>query len=131
MTNLAHKGFVVGKLREDAIGIDRGGWLVGSFFPQEGRDSDRHVREMEVKYWEYSPGGAGQHGLKVSATLEWSMILTGSTVAQLGEEEVILSAGDYVLIMPNTPNNLVSRVVEKVAAVTVKAPSDPAAKKLL
>lgn len=121
-------GYIVGQLRDDADRIGRGGWLLGSFFPEVGIDSDRHVGMIEVKYWEFAPGDESGHSMKTSSTVEWSLILSGSTHARLGEDRVLLNAGDYVLIRPGTPNNLVDRVIHPVRAVTVKAPSDPSAK---
>jgi mannose-6-phosphate isomerase-like protein (cupin superfamily) len=122
-------GFVVGSIRQDAVVLGRSGWILGSFFPEVGDGSERRTGEIEVKYWEYLPGEASGHGAKSSATVEWSYILTGSTLAQLDGREVVLNAGDYVLIHPGTPNNLVSKVLEPISAITVKAPSDPSAKK--
>jgi hypothetical protein len=49
----------------------------------------------------------------------------------IGVEELILSGGDYVLIHPGTPNNTVLEVLEDARILTVKAPSDPAAKRVI
>lgn len=117
-----------GHLPADADSIGRGGWVVGSFFPESGQDGVRHTEQLEVKYWGYPKGEQTHHGTKVSETIEWSMILTGTVLARVGDEELKLGAGDYVLIHPGTPNNLVSEVLESVSAITVKAPSNPTAK---
>lgn len=124
-------GFVVGSIVDDAASVGRGGWLLGSFFDAEGSDAARYAAELKVKYWEYQPGQEGSHSPKVSATLEWSFVISGSTTALLGGDEVTLHAGDYVVIHPGTSNNLVHRVREPIRAITVKAPSDPSAKRIV
>ncbi|MGV9794952.1 cupin domain-containing protein [Gordonia sp. NPDC003422] len=101
---------------------------MGSFFPQTGPDMLRHTGQLEVKYWSYEKGSDTKHGIKTSDTTEWSMILSGVVIAHVGDQELKLAGGDYILIHPGTPNDLVSQVVETVEAITVKAPSDPAAK---
>lgn len=122
-------GFVMGRLPSDAVELGRGGWILGSFFPTVGQDSERHVEEVEVKYWTFSQGEEKSHHTKISDTTEWTMVLEGSTVAMIDGKEFELNAGDYVLLRPGTPNNLVARVPRWVTALTVKAPSDPHAKR--
>jgi mannose-6-phosphate isomerase-like protein (cupin superfamily) len=123
--------YVVGQISADAAELGRGGWIVGSFFEPQSTEGARHCADLEVKYWHYSRGGGKTHGTKSSSTTEWSFILQGKTRAVIGNEVLELNAGSYVLIHPNTPNNLVSDVLEDVIAITVKAPSDPQAKRLL
>lgn len=125
------KGFVTGSLTTDAIEIDRGGWVIGSFFPDSATGASRHTGDLEIKYWEFEPGSEGSHGQKLSGTTEWSLILEGSVVSLLDGEEISLESGDYALIHPGTPNNLVHRVTTRVKAITVKAPSDPSAKQAI
>jgi mannose-6-phosphate isomerase-like protein (cupin superfamily) len=123
--------YLVGSLSGDSIDLGRGGWLLGSFFDVAGPDAARHVEELEVKYWEFVPGEESVHQLKTSSTIEWSLILRGRTRARIGEADVILGSGDYVLIRPGVPNNLVAEVLVPIAALTIKSPSDPAAKVLV
>lgn len=123
--------FVVGRLADDAEGLGRGGWILGSFFDATAEDGDRHTNEMEVKYWKYEVGDEKTHSEKVSATLEWSFILSGSVTARLDGKDTLLHAGDYVIIHPEVPNNLVQEVHQAVTAITVKAPSDPGAKRVI
>ncbi len=123
--------YVVGSMEQDATQIDRGGWIIGSFFPKDGDDGSRNCDALEVKYWSFDPGGADAHGEKVSSTVEWTYLLSGRVRARIGDETVELAGGDYVLIHPGTPNNVVAEVLESTVAITVKAPSRPDAKKLL
>jgi quercetin dioxygenase-like cupin family protein len=126
-----HAGYVSGSMKEDADRLGRGGWIAGTFFSDDEGEHVRATDVLEVKYWSFSPGGEHSHETKTSDTLEWSAILEGKVRALLGDEEKVLSAGDYVLIHPGTPNNLVLEVLDDVIAVTVKAPSDPSAKKVV
>jgi mannose-6-phosphate isomerase-like protein (cupin superfamily) len=112
----------------DAERLARGGWLLGVFFGDDPHEGPRATEALEVKYWTATPDGSVDHPTKISETTEWSVILSGRVTARLGADEVELRAGDYVLIHPGTPNNLVATVMEDVAAITVKAPSDPTAK---
>jgi len=114
---------LVGHIKSDAEQLGRGGWLIGSFFPEDGEGSERRLDEIEVKYWEFLPGQESGHARKKSATVEWTLILSGSTLALLGEnEQMVLNAGDYIVIHPGTPNNLVHKVLERVIGITVIIP---------
>lgn len=121
-------GYVVGRLMEDAKRLDRRGWVVGSFFPRESDDPYRNSESLEVKYWSYPRGGGAEHGAKSSSTTEWTFIISGRSRALLDDSVIELTGGDYVLIHPGTRNNLVAEVLEEMTAITIKAPSDPAAK---
>jgi quercetin dioxygenase-like cupin family protein len=123
--------YVAGALKTDAHRIGRGGWILGVFFADDPKEAIRATDLLEVKYWSFERGGGQTHAPKISETLEWSLILSGKVKALLGGDELILSAGDYVLIHPGTPNNLVAAVLEDTVALTIKAPSNPRAKKSL
>jgi mannose-6-phosphate isomerase-like protein (cupin superfamily) len=124
-------GYVTGSLREDAERLGHRGWVAGVFFADDAAEAARATEALEVKYWSYERGGGQSHPAKVGATIEWSLILSGRVVARLGDEHVELGAGDYALIHPGTPNDMVAEVLEDVTAITVKAPSDPSAKRPL
>lgn len=49
----------------------------------------------------------------------------------VSDNEIELTQGDYIVIEPGTPNNTVAEILEDVAGLTIKAPSDPSAKKLV
>lgn len=90
----------------------------------------RRTNDLEIKYWEY-PKGPTDHDCKVSTSIEATFILKGATKAEVDGEEIILNSGDYVIIQPGTPNNTVVEALDNVAGLTVKAPSDPDAKKVI
>jgi hypothetical protein len=114
-----------GTFRDDARqGVNRG-WIVGSFMA----DGPRRTEKVEIKYWEY-PVGPTRHERKVSGIIEATFILKGRTLAEIGESQLVLEAGDYVVICPNTPNNTVLEILEDAAGLTVKAPSDTSAKRV-
>lgn len=118
--------YYVGSYRDDGLNEPNRGWIVGKF-----KDSPpRQNNEVEIKYWEF-PAGPTDHPLKSSEIIECTFILSGSSRAMIGDDEIILKAGDYVVIQPGTPNNLVTDILEPIVGLTVKAPSDPSAKKVL
>jgi quercetin dioxygenase-like cupin family protein len=88
------------------------------------------VDDVEIKYWEFDPGPTG-HGTKESQTFECTFILDGETIALVGGRETRLAEGQYIVISPGTPNNLIKYVVRRVRGLTVKAPSDPGAKQVI
>lgn len=114
----------IGKYAED--NQENRGWFIGSFMANEASKTDA----VEIKYAEF-PIGPTNHGLKTSATYECSIFIEGKSKAVIDGKEYILSAGDYVAIQPNTPNNLVADILEPVKVFTVKAPCDPNAKKMI
>lgn len=124
-------GFIAGSLSDDAAQLARNGWTVGSFFEKGSEESDRYTESLEVKYWEFASGEGKSHSAKLSATTEWTYIISGELHSEVGDKRVVLGAGDYILIHPGVPNNLVAEVVRDTKAITVKAPSDPAAKKII
>lgn len=118
--------YYIGSYREDALNEPNNGWIVGKFKDFLPRKND----EVEIKYWEF-PIGKTTHPLKESAIIECTIILTGKTRAIIDEKEAILNAGDYVVIHPGIKNNLVLEILEPATGLTIKAPSDPSAKKVL
>jgi len=117
-------GFTVGSYKNDAPA--HRGWFVGTFIEQGAA----RTGDVEIKYWEF-PLGPTSHETKVSAIFECTLLLTGRTRAVIDGQEVILSAGDYIAIEPGTPNNTVVEILESASGLTIKAPSDPNAKKVV
>lgn len=119
--------YYIGDFRDDALNGPNRGWILGTFKQDEPRKNDA----VEVKYWERKAGEAPNHPTKVSATIECTLILKGKTRCMVDGQETTLKAGDYIVIQPGTPNNTVVEVLEDAAGITIKAPSDPAAKKVI
>lgn len=121
------KTFYVGKLRDDALQGQNHGWVVGTFL----QDLSRQTEHMEVKYWEYPKGVPGHDTKSSSGVTEWIYILKGESRALLGDREIILRAGDYVLVHPGTVSNPLLEVLEDICGITVKSPSKPNAKQII
>jgi quercetin dioxygenase-like cupin family protein len=119
--------YYTGNLRDDALKGKHGGWVVGVYLD----DLKRRTQQIEVKYWEYPKGQATGHDTKTSTNTEWTYILEGKTRARVGDDELILRAGEHILIHPGTINNLVTEILEDIKGITVKSPSDPNAKKII
>lgn len=116
--------FYVGKYKADSQ--EYRGWFIGSFVESGPRKTD----DVEVKYWEFGAGPTG-HPMKVSSTLESTLILSGETEAEIDGERITLTGGDYVVIQPGIHNNLLVNVVRPTVGITIKAPSDVTAKKIV
>jgi len=121
------KAYYVGSFRDDGLNGPNRGWIVGAFMG----DAPRKNEAVEIKYWEYAAGAAVGHGTKVSSIIECTFILRGKTKCLIGNHEITLKAGDYIVIKPGTPNNTVTEILEDVAGLTIKAPSDPSAKQII
>lgn len=119
--------YYIGDYREDALNGPNRGWIVGTFI----ENSPRQNNEVEIMYWEFKAGEATNHPMKVSSIIECTLILKGKTKCLIDGEERILKAGDYIVIKPGVPNNNVFEILEDVAGITIKAPSDPSAKKVI
>lgn len=118
--------YYIGSYREDGLNEPNHGWIVGKFKDAPPRQNN----DVEIKYWEVDVG-ASDHPAKESAIIECTFILSGKTKGFVGDEDIILQSGDYIVIQPGTPNNLVAEILEPTIGLTIKAPSDPSAKKVL
>ena len=119
--------YYLGDFRKDGLDGPNRGWIVGTFIESEPRKNE----EVEIKYWEFKAGEEVGHGTKVSAIIECTFILKGRTRCLVGDDEIELKQGDYIVIQPGTPNNTVVEIIEDAVGLTIKAPSDPTAKKLV
>jgi mannose-6-phosphate isomerase-like protein (cupin superfamily) len=122
-----NNSYYVGSFREDGLNGPNRGWIVGTFIANAPRKNE----EVEIKYWEFKTGENVGHGTKVSAIIECTFILKGKTKCLIGDDIIELKQGDYIVIQPGTPNNTVAEILEDTAGLTIKAPSDPTAKKLV
>ncbi len=120
------KKFYIGDYKEDVIKENHGGWFIGKFMEVEPRKND----EVEVKYWEFGVGNPN-HDTKTSKTIECTLILEGEIEGYVDGEKVNLYGGQYIVIKPGTSNGFPKKVYKRVRGITIKAPSDPSAKKVL
>ncbi len=120
------KSFYHGSYRDDGLNDPNRGWIVGKFKDEPPRKNDA----LEIKYWEYKIGPT-DHPTKVSSIIECTFLLKGKIRGIIDEQEVVLNAGDYIVIEPGIVNNVVVEVLEDAQALTIKAPSDPSAKKIV
>jgi quercetin dioxygenase-like cupin family protein len=119
------RSFYHGSMERDSRGPYRG-WLLGSFVV----DHVRKVDELEIKYWEFDQG-LTDHPRKTSDIVEFTTLLEGMVRGEIDEEEILLRAGEYVIIPRGVPNNTVIEAIRPSRGLTVKAPSDPTAKRLV
>ncbi len=116
--------FYKGDFRNDAIDGNHRNWFVGKFLEEEPRKTEH----LEIKYWAYGKGESVNHPIKISCTIECTLILKGQITGTVAGRDVKLSSGEYVVISPGTPNGLPQQVLEDVQGLTIKAPCIPEAK---
>ena len=120
-------GYYIGNMRDDAKNGGHRGWVVGKFL-EEGKVAK--TDDVEILYWEFPPGKI-DHPTKVSTIIEITIILKGKIAGNIEEKPIIISQGEYIVIKPGTVNNIAQNALEDVVGITIKAPSDPSAKKVV
>jgi quercetin dioxygenase-like cupin family protein len=100
----------------------KNGWLVGRFM-----DGYRHSEEMCIKFWQFKKGEEKTHSMKYEIkAVECNILLEGEVRGIVDGNEIIFKAGEYIVIPPQTKNNIIIEVLkEPVKGFTVKAPSMP------
>ncbi len=99
-------------------------WFVGHFM----QGGYRKTEDMGLKYWKFNKGEEGAHKPKDGEPLstECTMIFSGRVRGTIAGEKITLAAGEYVIIPPKTPSNLVEEILEEPAiGLTIKAPNNP------
>jgi mannose-6-phosphate isomerase-like protein (cupin superfamily) len=127
---MEHKNFYQGNYEEEAEFVSTDPpktkwWFVGHFIPWGGC---RKTEAMGLKYWKFSKGEEALHKPKKGepGATECTMIFKGSVRGTIDGEQITLSAGEYVIIRPNTPSNLIEKVLEEpLVGLTIKAPNKP------
>lgn len=119
------ESFYIGNFKNDAETSGHKNWFIGEFI----KEGARKTKAVEIKYWEFESGQTS-HKTKIQGTIECTIILKGEIEGEVDGQEIKLQKGDYVVIKPGTPNNLVKHVVSLVKGLTIKAPSDPSAKEI-
>jgi len=110
--------YYVGSYKEDGLNGPNRGWIVGN----ANFDLSRTTEAVGIKYWQFQVGPT-DHPTKVSSVVECTFILKGKVRGIIDEQEVILSAGDYIVIQPGVKNNTVIEILEAAEGLTIKAPS--------
>jgi mannose-6-phosphate isomerase-like protein (cupin superfamily) len=109
----------MGKLK---TGGNKRGWIFGSFREIK---SLAKTNDFELKYWFFKKGEEALHEPKfqVLAT-EYNFIMRGKIKGRVGDKkDIILEAGDYIVIRPGEIVNLQQEIIEDVEGITIKAPS--------
>lgn len=119
--------YYIGDIRKDSLNGKNHGWVVGTFM-DEGLVQKND--EVEIKYWEF-PVGKIDHPTKISSVIEITLILEGSMSGEVDGKRIVLKKGDYIVIKPGTTNNTARYALEKVAGITIKAPSVMNSKKVV
>lgn len=119
--------YYIGDIEHDAKNDGYRGWVVGSFLP---KDWVRKVDEVEILYWSFPPGKIN-HPTKTSSIVEVTIILEGSIEGDIDNIPLVLKKGQYIVIKPGTINNIAQNALENVVGLTIKAPSDTTAKKVI
>jgi quercetin dioxygenase-like cupin family protein len=119
--------YYVGNLNYDAKNGGHRGWVVGTFMED---DTVRKNESVEILYWEF-PKGQIDHPTKTSTIIEVTIIIEGSIAGDIEGKPLTLKKGEYIVIKPGTVNNIAKEALSHVVGLTIKAPSDPNAKKIV
>jgi len=97
-------------------------WIFGSF-----RDikSLAKTEDFEFKYWSFKKGEEIKHEPKFQILAkEYNLIIKGKIKGRVGDKkDIILGAGDYIIIEPGEIVNLQQEIMEDVEGITIKTPS--------
>jgi len=113
--------------KEGLIYTDKDYWFVGSF-DKRGINHEKYTEQIAkkdfgLKYWEFKKDGAKNHQPKIQKnSIEYNFILEGKIRGVIGKDEVVLRAGDFVVIMPGYLINLQEEVFEDTKGITIKNP---------
>jgi len=119
--------YYIGDLKYDAKNGGHRGWVVGEFMEE---DTVRKNEAVEILYFEFPPGKI-EHPTKVSSIIEVTILLDGDMGGMIDDREIHLKKGEYVVISPGTVNNTARYTETGVKGLTIKAPSDTTAKKII
>ena len=83
------------------------------------------TENFEFKYWHFNKGEEYKHEPKFQITAtEYNFIIKGKIIGRVGnQKDIILEAGDYIIIQPGEIVNLQQEIVEDVEGITIKVPS--------
>ena len=116
-----NKKYYIGEYEKDSP--EHHGWFVGKFM-----NGARKTDEVEIKYHQ---GILLGHKTKVSNTYECDIVIDGEMGGHVDNKPVTISKGEYIVIPPGVPNNLAAHTTKNLKVFTIKAPSDPTAKKVI
>ena len=125
-SKLQKTNYYIGNYKKDAFKENHRNWIVGKFMEKGPRKTDK----VEIKYWEFEVGNPN-HETKISKTIECTFILEGELKGEIDGKNISLKEGQYVVIKSGTPNGFPKIVTKRAKGLTIKAPSDPKAKKVL
>jgi len=98
-------------------------WLFGNIDGLKNGDLEK-TNNFEMKYWAFTKNSNPSHKSKVlNKSTERTLIIRGKIEGNIAGEPITLETGDYVIIRPETPNNLVEKVIENTMGITIKSPS--------
>ena len=102
-----------------------GYWVFGSFVGNESNESLAMTNDFEFKYWFFKKGEECHHEPKFQIIArEYNFIIKGKIKGRVGDKkDIILEAGDYIIIEPGEIVNLQQEIIEDVEGMTIKTPS--------
>lgn len=107
--------------------MNRKGWLVGQFFPDESPFRDENV---EIYLKKIAKGKDVDKLHMHPQGKEYLVVMSGKAVMLVGDEQFELRKGDYIVIPSNTPDMIVE-VLEDLEIFGVRCPRVPDNKVLL
>ncbi len=110
-------------VEEQRMGKEKPRWLFGDLDIFGEKDLEKN-KNFYLKYWVYARGDNPDHKTKTHRiSTEYTFVIKGKIEGMVDGEEITLETGDYVVIPPGIPNNLMQKIHENTVGITIKSPS--------
>jgi glyoxylate utilization-related uncharacterized protein len=84
---------------------------------------EENFKDFILKYWEFKKDVPKIHSSKSQKnSIEYNFIIEGKIQGMIMDNEVVLEAGDFVVIKPGFEINLQGKVLEDTKGITIKIP---------
>lgn len=105
-------------------------WFIGNTsFDKRGLENIKKLQKGQdknfgIKYWEFRKNDySKEHKLKPETVFEYNFILEGKIRGRVGTtKDIILRAGDFIVINPNFDINLQEEIIQDTKGLTIKIP---------
>ena len=95
----------------------------------QGIDVDQGLQKLEkrkkdfiLKYWEFKVEDESHDAKAQRNSTEYNFIIEGEIRGDVGGEEILLRAGDFIIIRPGVVINLQKEIRKPTKGITIKVP---------
>jgi len=87
-------------------------------------DNLAKTKDFEFKYWEFKVGEKSHEPKVQRNATEYNFIIEGQIRGKVDDiKDILLEAGDYIVIKPGFVINLQEEVIKDTKGITIKVPS--------